>query len=204
MPNDDAKRLVAACFASLEEAITLLQAEPHLLHARTGLGETPLHYLTVENQLRAVQLLADHGAEVNTVNKCGGTPLSEAASLGHVALVSYLLSHGATLSVSGQEEPTLHSAVRSGNPQIVSLILGAGANIEEADDISQTAIHIAAESDDRVSVLRLLLEAGASASARRIFDQTPLDVATASGSQACIAVLTAHLAAHPKPLEDAP
>jgi ankyrin repeat protein len=77
-PADDAYRLIRACCHSRADAISLLEKEPNLLSARTGLGETPLHYLAVENKIEAVQLLIGHGAEVNTINECGGTPLSEA------------------------------------------------------------------------------------------------------------------------------
>ena len=88
---EGAKRLIDAFFESVDEGLRLLKAEPDLISVRDGLGETPLHYLAVENQLSAVRALVEHGAEVNTLNECGGTPLSEAASLGHVELVKYLL-----------------------------------------------------------------------------------------------------------------
>jgi hypothetical protein len=42
---------------SLAEAGDLLDIEPHLLDARTGLGETALHYLAVEDHLAGVRFL---------------------------------------------------------------------------------------------------------------------------------------------------
>jgi ankyrin repeat protein len=111
---DDAKRLIAAFFESVDEGLRLLKSEPDLIRARDGLGETPLHYLAVENQLDSVRALVEHGAQVNTLNECGGTPLSEAASLGYVELVKYLLSVGAKLRIEGQKEPhpSRSSAIR--------------------------------------------------------------------------------------------
>jgi ankyrin repeat protein len=70
-------RLIRVAFESPDAMHALLRQEPELLEARTGLGETALHYLAVENQLRAVALRIEVGAEVNTLNSCGGTPLSE-------------------------------------------------------------------------------------------------------------------------------
>ncbi|MES2258849.1 MAG: ankyrin repeat domain-containing protein [Pseudomonadota bacterium] len=189
-----AYRLIAAAFDSQDELLALLAAEPHLMHERTGLGETPLHYLAVENQLAAVKLLVEHGALVDTVNECGGTPLSESASLGYCELVAYLLSRDAKLHIAGQDEPTLHQAVRGGSAAIVVQLLSAGAAVNEQNDLRETALHLAAESDDRIEVLEVLLNAGANTALCRIFDATALDVALESGSQRCAAALAARVA----------
>lgn len=188
--TSDIERLLQAFFCSTERGQELACLEPALIEARDGLGETALHYLSVENQIEAVQALVAMGAEVNTVSYVGGTPLSEAASLGYVELVRYLLSSGAQLYVKGQEEPTLHEAVRSGNYEVVKLILEAGANVNEVASLRETALHIAAEEDENVSIVQLLATAGADLSAQRIFDETPLAVARRSGAQNIVKVLT--------------
>ncbi|RQP21406.1 ankyrin repeat domain-containing protein [Piscinibacter terrae] len=186
-----AHRLIRVAFESPDAMAALLRQEPELIEERTGLGETALHYLSVENQLRAVVLLVEAGAQVNTLNSCGGTPLSEAASLGYVDLVEYLLSRGARLHIAGQGEPTLHEAVRSGNAEVVQLVLASGASIDEQNNLGETALHLAAGDDDRLAALELLLKAGANPAVKRIFDETPLDVALKTGSTACAAALIA-------------
>jgi ankyrin repeat protein len=191
MPLTPAHRLIAAAFDSPEATLALLRSAPHLLGARTGLGETPLHYLAVENHLRAVALLVEAGAEVNTLNSCRGTPLSEAASLGYDELVAYLLSHGARLHIPGQEEPALHSAVRGGSVATVRRLLEAGASIDEQNDMRETPLHLAVQSDELLPVVALLIEAGANLNLKRIFDETPLDVALEAGCQGCAAALAA-------------
>ena len=191
MSEEHAHRLIAAAFESPEAMSALLRAEPELLESRTGLSETPLHFLAVENQLSAVIVLAECGAEINTLNSCGGTPLSEAASLGYEEMVEYLLSRGARLRMPGQDEPTLLDAARSGNARVVGLLLDAGASIDEQNDLRETALHLAAEEDSRLAVLELLLGRGADTSLRRIFDETPLDVALGANAQACAAALIA-------------
>jgi ankyrin repeat protein len=183
--------LLRAAFDSPDSMRPLLRENPELLEARTGLGETALHYLAVENQLRAVMLLVEAGAQVNTLNVCSATPLSEAASLGYVELIEYLLSQGAHLHIAGQREPALHQAVRSANPTVVQLLLTAGAAIDEQNDLKETALHLAAQEDARLAVLELLLKAGANSALKRIFDETPLDVAINSGSEACAMALLA-------------
>lgn len=188
MTATPAHRMIAAAFESLDALRELISNEPQLIAERTGLGETPLHYLAVENQVEAVRLLAEKGASVNTVNKCGGTPLSEAASLGYEELVSFLLESGAQLSLPGQQEPSLHEAVRKGSKAIVLRLLQAGASPNELNDLSETPLHLAAELD-RLEVLRVLLDAGADPALRRIFDETPLDVALNSNSSRCAEML---------------
>lgn len=187
---DDAYRLIRAFFDSTSEGLKVLNSEPELINARTEhLGETPLHYLAVENQLEAVQALVTRGADVNTVSDVGGTPLSETASLGHANIVGFLLSVGAKLDLQGQDEPTLSQAVSSGSSEIVRMILNAGADINIKNDLDETPLHVAA-SKNNVEMVRLLVSAGADASARCIFDRTPLDVARNSGAAAAEAELS--------------
>ena len=191
MTGDLAHRVIAAAFESPDSMLELVRAEPHLLEARTGLGETPLHYLVVENQLRAVILLVEAGAAVNTVSSVGGTPLSEAASLGYVEMVEYLLSRGANFCLPEQHEPTLHEAVRGGEPGVVKMLLNAGAAIDEQNDLNETALHLAAESADRLGALEVLISAGADLSVQAIFYETPLDVALREGCDECAQALAA-------------
>lgn len=178
----DAERLIRAFFSSIRDGLRLLDEEPKLIEARGGLGETALHYLAVENHIDAVRTLVTRGANVNTLSDVGGTPLCEAASLGYVDLVKYLLSVGARLKVDGQHEPTIHAAVRSGKPELVKLILEAGADVNEIASLHETPLHVAAEEDENTEIVRILVTAGADLRARRIFDETPLAVAQRAGA----------------------
>lgn len=180
--DEPADRILRAFFTSVDDGLSLLDTEPGLLHTRTGLGETPLHYLAVENHIEAIKVLVDKkGADVNTLNDFGGSPISDAAGLGYVNLVKYLLSVGAKLQIPEQKESVLHAAVRSGSAEMVKVILNAGAAVNNVETLDETALHVAAM-DDHVEIVRLLLEAGADPTAKRIFDQTPLDVAIREGA----------------------
>jgi ankyrin repeat protein len=92
-------------------------------------------------------------------------------------MVAILLSHGAKIDFPGQGDPTLHAAASGGSAAIVSMILAAGANIDATNDVRETALHIAAETDERIGALNVLLENGANMAASALFDRTPLDVA---------------------------
>lgn len=188
--SEKAYRLISAFFTSIEEGLRVLNAEPELLEERTGLGETPLHYLAVENHLDAVKALVEEkGAEINTLNNCGESPLSQASRLGYLDLVKYLLSKEASLSLPEDSDPVLHCAVRSNNVEVVNVILAAGALINEVNDLNETTLHFAAEEDDRAEIVKLLIDAGADINAKRIFDETPLDVAESNGSRKVISIL---------------
>lgn len=76
-------------------ATKLVEDHPEALTLRTGLGETALHYLAVEDYDEAVQLLIDLGAEVNVVNKFGHSPLAEATLIKNQRTIEVLRSAGA-------------------------------------------------------------------------------------------------------------
>jgi hypothetical protein len=59
-------------------AKSLVEADPSLLDLRTGLGETALYFLAVENYASGVQVLIDLGASVNVANMFGSSPQDEA------------------------------------------------------------------------------------------------------------------------------
>jgi ankyrin repeat protein len=74
----------------------LVESHPHVLDLRTGLGETALHYLAIENYAEAVQLLIDLGARANVANKFGATALGEAEMVNAAeAAAVFLRSAGA-------------------------------------------------------------------------------------------------------------
>lgn len=97
MPDWD-PRLTALVDAAVEDpalAKQLVEADPTILVLRTGLGETALHFLAVENYASGVQVLIDLGADVNVTNQFGATPVEEARMSGANEAVEVLLRAGA-------------------------------------------------------------------------------------------------------------
>jgi len=181
MDQERAYILIEACFESLEKASELLDKDHSLLFETTGLGETPLHFLAVKNQLDAVKLLYSRGAEIDTINECDGTPLSEAGSLGHIDIVKYLLENGAKLNKVPEGEHIIHEAVRSGNPEIVDLLVRYGADINVIDSLGQTLLHESASEDECLEVTKYLVKNGVTIDALDGFHTTPLTTSALHG-----------------------
>lgn len=70
--------LMKAAVYDHDSARRIIAANPEVLDLRTGLGETALHYLAIENYADAVQLLIDLGARIDVSNDFGRSPLEEA------------------------------------------------------------------------------------------------------------------------------
>ncbi len=88
-------KLIEFAVAHPKLARKLVAEHPEALNLRTGLGETALHYLTVENYAEAVQLLIELGADVNVRNNSGRSALQEAILMGANRTIEVLRRSGA-------------------------------------------------------------------------------------------------------------
>jgi len=106
------------------ESEKLLREEPELINATNDIGETVLHFLVVENNLKEVEWLFNKGANVDTVNNFGNTPLSEAAGLGYKEMCQFLIEKGADHKVRDENGDTaLSQAATSDEVAVVNLLL---------------------------------------------------------------------------------
>ncbi|KAI9151452.1 putative ankyrin repeat protein L88 [Paramyrothecium foliicola] len=136
-----------------------------------------------------VELLLRKGAEFETVDKRGRTPLLAFASSswrGSHDMVRFLLDHGANVEARDEYGMTpLLLAIKSSWPGSVSLIeqfLVKGANIEAAGNDGRTPLIAAAALLRTIDVLKLLIGKGANIEAGDIHGRTPLLIAVSSYS----------------------
>lgn len=79
--------------------------------ATNDLGSSPLLWAITGQDVEAITLLLDHGADINETTTAGSTPLHKAAVTGNAALVRLLLARGANVNArnSGGQTPLTHA-----------------------------------------------------------------------------------------------
>jgi ankyrin repeat protein len=72
--------ILRACdHGDLETVKEMVKKDPSLVHAKNNYEWTPLHYASVNGHLAMVEFLVANGADVNTKDRWGNTPLIIAA-----------------------------------------------------------------------------------------------------------------------------
>jgi len=147
------------------KAIQLIQAgaDPN---GKDEHGDTAL-LRAIPNNQNFVQTLIDYGANVNAVNKYGGTPLREAILYNNKASALALLEAGA--------DPNALNAAIWYNPNFVQTLIDYGANINAVDTYGQTPLYTAILHNNEASALALL-KAGADPNIR-VNERSLLDLA---------------------------
>ncbi len=187
----------------------LLEEDPRLLATRNSDGLSPLMvaiysgandlaiYLASKHSPdifeatamgdsdRVAWLLSQDPRLVHEFSPDGWTPLHLAAHFGRTQLASMLISKGARVDAvakNGIANQPLQAAVAGHRPELVRLLLAAGADVEHQSHGGFTAGHIAAENDD-VDVLKQLRAAGADLSVKTTGGKTPSEVAADGGHE---------------------
>lgn len=109
-------------------------------------------------------------------------PVAEAAARGDLESVRTLLRDGADVNAAqGDGMTALHWAALSGDAEMVSVLVYAGANVASTTRLgAYTPLHLASR-DGRAEAVTLLLEAGSDANAATTTGATPLHLAAAGG-----------------------
>ncbi|XP_065192656.1 tonsoku-like protein [Sycon ciliatum] len=108
-------------------------------------GETKLHEATINGNFKLVKSFIQQGANVNTRDYCGWTPLHEACNWGHTAVAELLLENKANVNdVASEKEVTtpLHDALRNGHHDIALLLLKFNADVAVTNAKGHTALDI--------------------------------------------------------------
>ncbi|KAK9511124.1 hypothetical protein O3M35_005745 [Rhynocoris fuscipes] len=118
---------------------------------------TPLKLAASRNLLDVVEVLIRYGARVNIEDVKGYTALCEAVWQKNVDMVRILLSAGAKLTPTSY---LLHYAILHRQPQMVEVLVKAGAVINIRDDLGNTPL-ICAASSGQADIVKILLSHGA-------------------------------------------
>jgi ankyrin repeat protein len=168
-------------------AAKLIAASPDIVNARDRAANTPLHHAAAFGNLATMQLLLEHGAEVNAGNRRKSTPLFW--SLNDEAKVRLLLEHGANISARAVDGRTpVYQAASMGNAvPVLRLLLDKGADPNTKILIGMTPLMAA--SLRNLEAMRLLIERKADVNARNAAGATALMEAAQTGRPQAVRLL---------------
>ena len=193
-----------------KNALCLAYVSVHMDAYRRLLRDAPREELVpallvaaIEGDAEWAADLLDHGAAPDGTldSEKDKTPLVCAAINGHVETASLLVGRGASVQarysfISYHEDsganrygwPVLLWAADAGRPDVVDLLLGAGADANAGDDQGFTALMLAAQRGD-AAVAEALLRRGADMKRRRADGRTAADFAKVVGASGVLDLL---------------
>ena len=150
-------------------------------------GQQPIHWASAWASVRAIALLANHGASLEARSADGCVPLHFAAMHGQHTAVYYLLAKGCSVDAADSQGYTaLHRAACHPHRLVVQTILDFGGLtaahvnlVNQRDAAGRSALHWAAttpEGSSKHAVVRALLEAGCDVSGPGATDVDGRDV----------------------------
>jgi uncharacterized protein len=154
--------------------------------------DTPLIYAIKTGLYWLVELLLKNGADPNLTNNFSDTPLSVAISLNRPDLIKLLLYNNANINQKVRSEPLLSIAVKKRYRDIVILLLKNNAQVNQANEIlGITPLMQAIQAND-ISIVKIVLNAGANIDQQSFFGATALMMAAKSGNEKIINLLLEH------------
>lgn len=135
---------------NLELIKQLSKVNPDTINTPNKSGYTPLIIAGYRNQLEAVKVLLDLGANVNAVSE-DGTVLTAACYKSNTALVKILLEEHADVNVKNNAGTTpLMFAIMAENEEIVKLLMENKADTQTIDNSRKSAVDFAKDCDSKV------------------------------------------------------
>lgn len=196
---------IAASAPGSLATLQLLAAKGADLKATDKGGNDALLLAVGCNDEPMTRFLLDQGLTPNPDNPAGNTPLQAAASHGNIAITRLLLARKArpdAASIRGGEVKhgpiqlrqltPLMLAAAYGSPELLNLLLDAGANINAKDCRGMTPLMLSVASEtQRADVVKLLLKRGADPSVKSLAGETALDWARKFNNPQVLAALGA-------------
>jgi uncharacterized protein len=203
----------------VERVKSMVSAEPALINARGGTGESAILTAVYHRQKEIVNLLVARGAdlslfeacaagemerverlmesdpsEINAFSSDGWTPLHLAAFFGHPRVAEYLLARAADVTARSRNSNAntpLHAALAGNSTMVAGLLMGAGADVNASDGGGWRPLHIAA-ANNNIDAMKTLIAQGADVAASNREGQTALSLAQEKNQREAAALLRRH------------
>lgn len=145
-------------------------------------GDTPLHEAISHHNIKIASQLIRYGANVRVKNGNGDTPLHFAVvNLSHVQLAKEIIRNGARINspnIYGMS--AFHFAVEAKNVEIVRYLISLDV-VVNSKNCKVSALHMAAGANS-LTLVNMLLNAGADVNHRDVNDCTPIQCAVYTGN----------------------
>lgn len=140
-------------------------------------GNGALHWAAKKGTLEIVELLvAKHGAQMNSQNIQGWSPLHFSIKYGNDPVSLYLLSQGCDPNILDMEGISpMHMACAVGNMNLVHTLFNHGAWLEIEDAEGDTPLHYAIR-ENQIDIIKWLLMKGADQNHPNVDLESPLDL----------------------------
>lgn len=110
-----------------------------------GFSKNEKLFKAIENKnLDTIKFLISKGADVNTKDKYGDTPLHDSSNSGHLMISTFLIEKGADININNKNgETPLHKSAYHGHFEVAELLINKGANINAVDIANLTPLNFA-------------------------------------------------------------
>ncbi|OQE17250.1 hypothetical protein PENSTE_c021G01308 [Penicillium steckii] len=189
--SKDKKNVTALMYAAMNghgDTINELLDAGATVNSRGGhLEMTALMYAAADGHTNAVEVLLHKGAAIYVVDALNRTAITHAAINGNKDTITALKLGGCDINWRNQEGRTQLSVAAENFPAkkntgtVVKGLISAGAEIDARDNDGQTPLWWASGKLDNSDTVQILLENGASPSAKSYSGQKPADIARLRG-----------------------
>ncbi len=146
----------AVVFGDLKEAKSLIAKYPQIVNAKDKYGFTALHNIMTEEQFEILELLLVEGADPNVKNDEGIASLHLAAWVKNADLLLKAGANINTVDLQGNTPLHILAGDGEERAEVIKFLISKGANKELKNKKGETAFEIAQlrHSDDVLDLLR--------------------------------------------------
>lgn len=169
-----------ACTRSLETLLALgVGVDSVRIHIAMGGGLVRLAVEASPDPVGVLEVLRDHGADLDSRSIQNATALHNCALFGEERGLAWLIDNGADIEARDNysRTPLMCAIISFAGPGGAEQLIAAGADVNAADETGHTPLSAAVQSGRELALVRQLIAAGADVDATDLYGLTPLAIA---------------------------